>query len=156
MYARSATFVLAILGATAADASLIGTELRIGSINQVTSSSEVFINDFPASAIVSDAVEFPSADSLFGILRCRYIDRRGRGFHRDQLRQCRIRVIRLVASKYLHFRILVRCLGDYHWCVRRQVSVQFGDFRRQRVFRRRRSFRQCYGFAVQYRVVPAD
>lgn len=66
MFARSATSILAILGATAADASLIGTELRIGSINQVTSSSEVFINDFPASAIVSDAVEFPSADSLFG------------------------------------------------------------------------------------------
>ncbi len=58
---------VAVVGATASHASLIGTELRIGSLSQVTSSSELFLDDFPASAIVSETeVEFPSAESLFG------------------------------------------------------------------------------------------
>ncbi len=57
------------ISATTAQASLIGTELRIGTVSQVSSGSEIFLNDFPASAIVSATeVEFPSADSLFGDL----------------------------------------------------------------------------------------
>ncbi len=58
--------ILAV-AATASQASLIGTELRIGSVNQVTENSEIFTGDFPASAIVIEPqVEFPSAESLFG------------------------------------------------------------------------------------------
>lgn len=61
-----ATTVASMLFSGVADASLIGTELRIGAINQVSATSELFLIDFPASAIVSeDTIEFPSADSLF-------------------------------------------------------------------------------------------
>ncbi|NET70305.1 MAG: PEP-CTERM sorting domain-containing protein [Sphaerospermopsis sp. SIO1G2] len=58
--------MVAVSGGSALGFSLVGSELGIGVEVQSRSNSELFVNSFPVSAIVSEsAVEFPNAQSLF-------------------------------------------------------------------------------------------
>jgi hypothetical protein len=58
--------IVAFNSGTALGATLTGSELRLRAEAQATSSSQLFITSFPASAIVSEsAVEFPNVASLF-------------------------------------------------------------------------------------------
>jgi len=58
--------MVAFSGSSALGVTLVGSELRLGSEIQRTPTSELLVNSFPVSAIVSEsAVEFPNARSLF-------------------------------------------------------------------------------------------
>lgn len=62
----SASVVLLSSPAFAAELSLIGSELGIDALFQLTPTSEIFRNSFPVTATVSESeVEFPNAASLF-------------------------------------------------------------------------------------------
>ncbi len=58
--------MVAFNGNSAMGATLVGSELRLRTQAQSTSTSQLFVTSFPASAIVSDStVEFPDVASLF-------------------------------------------------------------------------------------------
>lgn len=58
--------MVAFSGSSAVAATLVGSELRLRTEGQLTSTSQLFVTSFPASAIVSDStVEFPDVASLF-------------------------------------------------------------------------------------------
>ncbi|MFB2979698.1 PEP-CTERM sorting domain-containing protein [Microseira sp. BLCC-F43] len=53
-------------GGSALGFTLVGSELRLRTQGQLSSTSQLFVTSFPASAIVSDStVEFPNVASLF-------------------------------------------------------------------------------------------
>ncbi len=58
--------MVAFSGSSAVAATLVGSELTLRTQGQLTSTSQLFVTSFPASATVSDStVEFPDVASLF-------------------------------------------------------------------------------------------
>lgn len=58
--------MVTLSGGSALGLTLVGSELKLRTHAQSTSTSQLFVTSFPASAIVSDStVEFPNVESLF-------------------------------------------------------------------------------------------